>query len=500
MKILKKVTTDLFSKTNRHILILLCIIAVGFFFRFYNTPGRYGLDYDATRDAFISEEGAKRFEFPPTGPQSSLGPFYFGPWYYYQLILFTFISPFSYSPWMYVGILSVASIYLLYKIGEFLENKQFGLLLALICAVSPDQIGRATGLSNPNLNTFFAAVSILLFLKIIRQTVSLWWMLLFGFILGVGINNHFQMAGLLLFPVIILLLKKNNLYKSFVVILLGIFLAFIPLLAFDITHGWVNTKGLLYYLQYMRGLIYVPNRWLSYVFDFWPTFWAFVLGLPFFVGQILFFSTPFLILWLWKKKQLRKEFLFLFLIFSCLVIALRYQPGERLYHYYTFLEPFLFIFTGFFLWTIFKLPFGKYIGILLVSFLVLLPIPQDVKRLTTIDSQVVANKQINRLVEKYPNTTFNIYNCFRRDKTRIYALAVQLYYQKKLDDKGAKIGISYDNCIQQTDLGIIDRTLENTNAAVLKNVTDIQLQKSGWDQASPNSMYNTTVYWWENKK
>ena len=110
-----------------HAILLLIVMLVAVFFRFYNTPNRYGFDYDPTRDALVVDYAAKTLQFPLIGPPSGIGPFTFGPWYYYQLILFKIIFPVAYSPWIYIGILSTISVFIMHKIGVLLGGKKIGI-------------------------------------------------------------------------------------------------------------------------------------------------------------------------------------------------------------------------------------------------------------------------------------------------------------------------------------------------------------------------------------
>lgn len=141
----KKIVIDRFS------VCLILILVVGIFFRFYNTPERYSLGIDSSRDAMIAIVGAEQIQLPLTGPFSSAGQFTFGPWYYYQIILFTLLTPFAYAPWIYMGIMSVLYIYISYLIGKNLFDKKFGLISALLVSLSPAAIITGTALANPHL-------------------------------------------------------------------------------------------------------------------------------------------------------------------------------------------------------------------------------------------------------------------------------------------------------------------------------------------------------------
>src|SRR4051812_568802 len=111
MKQLKK---SLARSKKLHLYLLLAILIVGFFLRFYNTPARFTMGEDSTRDAMVAISGAQHLQFPLTGPFSSLGPFTFGPWYYYFLILFSLL-PIAYAPWFFLGITSFLFIIVMYK-------------------------------------------------------------------------------------------------------------------------------------------------------------------------------------------------------------------------------------------------------------------------------------------------------------------------------------------------------------------------------------------------
>src|SRR3990167_8842413 len=138
--------------------IFLGILLLGAFLRFYNYPFRYGLGEETIRDAVIGIEGARQLQFPLTGSFSSLGPFTFGPWYAYQLIVFYLVFPFVYSPWIYLSIISVFYIFIMYKIGKILNGDNFGLILAFLVAISPAQIISATHLTSHNNTNLFAAL------------------------------------------------------------------------------------------------------------------------------------------------------------------------------------------------------------------------------------------------------------------------------------------------------------------------------------------------------
>src|SRR3990167_5364189 len=202
---------DNYKRNRRDVIKLTIIILLGSFLRLFNFPYRYGLGEETVRDEVVGIEAARELQLPLTGAFSSLGPFTFGPLYTYQVAFSYLVLPFNYSPWIYLSLISIFYIYIIYKIGEILNGKNFGLILAFIAAVSPAQIISATHLTSHNNTNLFAALSIWVFLIILSKDKSKWWNFLLGLIIGIGMNLHFQMGGLLILPLILFISKRKYL-------------------------------------------------------------------------------------------------------------------------------------------------------------------------------------------------------------------------------------------------------------------------------------------------
>ena len=340
-------------KLRPHLAFLGLLLVFGFVFAFYNFENRYFLEDETIREAIIAIEGARQKQAPLIGGFSSAAPFTWGPWFYYQIIAFTFIFPSFYSPWIFLGLSYLGSILVLYKIGDYLESREFGLILATLGTFSPALIIGATHLTFPNLVTFFSLASVLLFIKIIKKDISYWWAFLFGIILGIGINIHYQTASLLILPILMLIYKRKKIFY-FLSFLIGIFLTFIPTLLFELTNHWFNTKNILYFYLYGKDLIYVPNRWLFYVRDFWPSLWADVIGTPKYFGFIFMALVALTLLYQFYKKRLSAPLLLLAIAFFINFVAMRYYWGERFFGYFNFFRPYFFVFTGYIFYFFYK--------------------------------------------------------------------------------------------------------------------------------------------------
>jgi len=116
----------------------------------------------------MAKEAVREFQLPLTGSFSSLGPFTFGPWYYYILILSHFVIPSVWAPWIAVGLISISLIVIviMYGIGKLLGNQWFGLILASLATFSPFQILSGAAMVQHSLVGPLTALALYLFLEI----------------------------------------------------------------------------------------------------------------------------------------------------------------------------------------------------------------------------------------------------------------------------------------------------------------------------------------------
>jgi hypothetical protein len=483
-----------FKSQKLQFYILLGIILLGTFLRFYNYPYRYALGEETIRDAVIGIEGARQLQFPLTGSFSSLGPFTFGPWYAYQLIIFYLIFPSVYSPWIYLSIISVLYIFLMYKIGKILNGENFGLVIAFLTAISPAQIISATHLTSHNNTNLFAALSLWIFLILLTKNKSKGRNLLLGFIIGVGMNLHFQMSGLLILPLTLLIYKRkilNFLYSG-----LGVIIAFIPMFVFEMNNHWFTARNIFFYLTEGKNLIYVPNRWLFYLRDFWPAFWADALGVPVWFGGIIIILFSLLIVWFIYKRKLSRNLFLVLAAFLFNFILLRYYWGPRFFGYLNFLRPFVFIFTAF---AIYNLSYKKvYIGLLLLFMIVFFSYPRIIFELQKDPFTDWANEKVSGLEQKYPNKSFTLLTCAGKYvgsyNSSSYSMLFLLELRNKISDKGIRIAIENDckypkGSAQIDSIGvfpIIDFS-RASNSAILKE---------GWKPLTFSRIYDQYARWW----
>lgn len=474
---------------------MLCAV----FFRFYNFPFRYGLGEETVRDAVIGIQGARELQAPLIGAFSSAGAFTFGPLFYYQLIIFHLLVPISYSSWIYLSIASVFCVLVLYKIGELVEGRKFGLILSFFGVLSPALIIAGTHLTTQNLTNIYALLAVLLFLKLSLKRLSYWWNFIFGIILGIGVNLHYQMSGLLILPLVLLISTSNKLFRL-VISLIGIAITFLPLLFFDLNNHWFNFRNMLYYLEYGKNSIYVPNRWLFYIRDFWPAYWADVLGVPVMVSWVIILVFICIIVWQVRKRTLPRYMGLLLLAFILNFILLRYYWGPRFFGYLNFLRPFVFIFSGYVILQLSNSRYGKYIFPAVMIFLFFFIIPNSLQMLSK-DPQALSVYDTAQAIERsMPNKTFQVFTCSKsknNTKTFAYSLVFLLDDLNKIADNGIPLGVNSEECITTDDNEEkVKKIKDAEEVVILPDSSDIYLSRHGWRHASFKTIYTEIARWW----
>jgi 4-amino-4-deoxy-L-arabinose transferase-like glycosyltransferase len=480
-----------FLSHNKTVIVLIGIVLFGALLRFWGYPFRYGFDIDATRDAIITQYATVNHLWPLIGPSSALGSFNFGPWYYYQLIVFQYLVPFAYAPWIYITLASLAAIVVMYGIGKELFNKEFGLMLALLTAVSPGQIIAGTGLSNPDLVSLFAALSLWLFIRLLKLKASSLTALLLGLSIGIGINCHYQMIYFILLPFFLFVFVKKGRVQILLFSLLGIFLSFLPLIFFNLTHHLQTVSGLMDYYVYGKNKVYVPNRWLSYLFDFWPSFWGYVFGFPSFIGLVLGSVSIFVSLALIIKRKISLVYGIVFLFFIVCFVFLRFFQGERASYYLIFLHPFLILITGVLFMSMLKIRLGKItLGFFLMA-MVIAGFKIDLIHTHPVGSHTDFVNQERLLESYYPNKKFSIFACTGQYKDQIQGMVFLMNNNKNLG-KDVKIGFKDTHCVYPEGV-TKDKKLDAIGAVNLTAYSVLQLKSSGWTLISPEYLYTSLL-------
>jgi hypothetical protein len=402
----------------------------------------------------------------------------------------------------------------MYKIGVLLESKKLGLLLAFITAIAPTQISAGTGLSNINPVPFFTILSIWLMLVILKNKPTLPLLTLFGVSLGLGINAHFEAAGLLLLPLLLWFYKGWKNFKIPLFIGIGLAITFIPLLLFNLQTEWYTIRGFQHTLS-VRDQIYVPNSWRIYLFEFWPSYLAFVMNtpqqiiVPIVLGVITVFSFNMF------KKNLPPGIVLLIILFTVNFINLRYYWGERNFVYLFYLEPIILIFICFGILQLLKYKYVKYLAIMVLAIFTVGMLAKDYMQLQTPPrNHSLARNEIAAISHAYPNKKIDLYSCNRARDDMNKRVAFLLSFEEG-NEGHQKIGVVANNKCEYPKTPTFNYKEATTSAMMAPYVypripgsTDLvnfsiasesAIKTASWSAFTTKAVYESTLKWWKNK-
>lgn len=114
-------------------------------------------------------------------------------------------------------------------------------------------------------------------------------------------------------------------------------------------------------------------------------------------------------------------------------------------------------------------------------------------------SSYIANSWTNTVTTKFPNKKFAVYdfNYGYRDKS--LSLALFLSANKKIDDKGVKLGVRVNNDVSKNKHLVLDGKTGDYQLFNLSG-SNAQLEKEGWAFVNPSSIYKSTEEWYQHKR
>lgn len=240
------------TKSN---LFLIAILILAFFLRAYNIKNNVMFQGDQGRDALIVSQIFKNQDPVFIGPMTSIGNMYLGPFYYYFMLPFLWLSyPSPLGPVYAVIAVSVATVYLLYQIGKKLFGQQSAVLATTFFALSANAIIYSRFSWNPNIAPFFGLL-MFYFTYIAWQKDSRYWILV-SLMFSVLIQLHYVTllsaagAGIILLIQIFekIKLRENKdcwqkLIFSLTISLLVFLISLTPLILFDFKHDFLNSQA-----------------------------------------------------------------------------------------------------------------------------------------------------------------------------------------------------------------------------------------------------------------
>ncbi len=487
----------------RNNLPLIAILFLGAILRFYNYPDRWGIAYDQAWFATIAHYALDTYQLPLLGPFASGGPFQTGGEWFWVLMLG--IAPFPYvvnAPWIFLTVLSVVQIFVSYVLGVVYKNKSFGLLLAFLCAISSTLVLQSTNLTNQMLISMISTVFLIfsiLYLRIPKIST------LFYASLCVGLASAMHFQGVILLPALFLLIlvSKSFQFKRIVTVILGVVVPWLPVLYVDTQNNFFNTINILTYYknpQSQASYEVLGRRWLTFIFDYIPTSWGYVVGGNRWMGYLEVTLVSLLVLKKFIKRKITKEFLFVISTIATLTIVLRYLKIPLYENYINFLHPFIFLVVALSVFFIFR--FSKILGIGFICLIAIFSF-QRINENVSISTNTTATQsaELAKILKgKYPGEKFAIYDFGDSQGHRSMPLSYYLLVDGLADSSGRKIGLAAATIGGQLEFQshkLIFGEFGKSQIFDLSSSSEAELLHSGWNDRSPEHVYNSVQNWYK---
>lgn len=481
--------------------MILAVLILAALVRFWGYDHRFLLGSDSARDALVAREMLSQHKLPLIGSFSSAGPFTFGPWWYWFVAAGTALWPKAViTPWIATTMATVVAVYFLFLAGKLLGGFKTGIFAAILGALSPASLAFAANLTQHTMAGVFSAIAIWAYLQTLVKGDRTSFFIL-GSAVGMAINMHYQALGLLPLLTVVLWVRPFSL-KKIVFLLLGFVLTFIPLLAFDIQNNWLNLRGLSNFYTTRQYAFAASGRWITYLVQFWPTFWAKVIGGGQTSGLVLIGASTFMLAWALVKKQLSRSAIAFLTTFALSAIMLRYFRGDRLDSYLLFLHPFVILTSALALGVAAKI--NRWIAIVGLIIVIWAGWPQ-VRQQINVQSRAAVVKQMTEAVnKKFPSRKITLYDGYLDGLDYSLPLALFLSVEGKISDSGTPVGLCKIRCAYSgPTFATFSYEKEAPRLDDLSGRPDItphldqSQEDKTWFLITPGSTYHSSIEWWK---
>ncbi len=244
-------------------ILLILILLFAAFLRLYRIADYMTFLGDEGRDVLVVYN-ILHGKLTLLGPTASVGGFFLGPIYYYFMAPFLWLFHYDpVGPAVMVGLLGVATVFLIYKIGSEFFGKKAGFVAAILYTISPLVISYARSSWNPNPMPFFTLLTLYVLYKALdKKSLSLFF--LCGFLYGIDMQLHYIeifvgiiIATYVLSNEVLLKSKKDQwkqllskIFHDYTAILFGFLVGFSPFIVFEIRHGFQDLKNITNFVFY----------------------------------------------------------------------------------------------------------------------------------------------------------------------------------------------------------------------------------------------------------
>lgn len=254
-------------------ILLVLILALAAFLRFYKLSGYMTFLGDEGRDALIIKDMLVNHHFPLIGPPTSVGNIYLGPLYYYMMgvsMAIFWLNPVAAAGM--VALIGVMTVYLVYYLGKTWFGRVSGLVAAFLYAISPVNITYSKSSWNPNPAPMFSLIAMIA-LDRLHKDRNFNWLILVGAATAAAVQMHY--LALILLPIVGVIWlyeifrkeTKKNLVLGSILGIITFLLIMSPLFMFDLRHNFLNyqavvklfTKGNAVQVNVFENLIRMPQ-------------------------------------------------------------------------------------------------------------------------------------------------------------------------------------------------------------------------------------------------
>lgn len=488
-----------FISKNKYLLSVWLILLLALVVRFYNFDVRWGIGNDDSRDIMIAHEALRRHELPLIGSFSSAGPFVFGPFFYWFIMLSYFLFPSFFTiPWIFTGLVGVATVAIFMWCGKKIAGNNFMILVGLFAATSPQLVVRSLQLGQHTFIGFTTACMILALLFFFEKK-KLVFALLTGLAIGAGINFHYQALNLLIFLGVFFFVPKLSFKFKLISVALagaGVVLGLLPLLIWDSQQQFANFTNILDYFLIAQYRLYVPNSWRLFIFTYIPHYWMMVIGNNSLVALITMVIVGVTTCTLFIKRKLSVNFVLLLVPFTLLLILNRFYKGERSEGYLLYFLPFILLITCYTLYILFQsgrlLLLRRFFVLILFSVLMIGNIT-SIRMIHAYHTQV---EELERLIDtlhgSYPNEKFVVYDYKGSLSVYNQALSALLFRRHLTSVKGMPVGfLCYVKCPGLKKIA----PYAGVYLADLRSIKEIEDQNPLWINVNPENMYDDLIGW-----
>lgn len=362
-------------------LFLFIIIVLSVFLRWWGIiHGSFAFTYDIGRDLLAVRDLIYQHKISLIGPTSGQMGIFYGPWWYWLLLL-----PFGLfngnTTWIvsFMALSGVTSVILAFWWGRKFWDETFGFTLAGIIAVSPFFVSNTTQIWSPDFLILGTLIAIMLFYRL--EKLSNIKLVLFGLtIFLLAEMEIFFGAFFIVFLLLISLVWKMGiiLSKKILFIAAGGLIIELPRLLFELRHNFLQTNNLLIMLKENKGYsFHIDERFLlvkDNLTSVIPNINAIV-----FVASIL---TVLAVLAIGLHKIFRRDqkiFILELLSITFLFFILTISYQKDFWHYYLFGVPvILAVLVATALSTMMKFLPKKIVITIIIFYLVLLANPKEI--------------------------------------------------------------------------------------------------------------------------